>query len=234
MSDDILQQQIEYYRARASEYDEWFYRLGRYDHGEALNQKWFDEVKKVSNALRSLGKFDRVLELAAGTGNWTGQLAEMANHVTAIDASEEMLEINYSKSKTAHVHYQQADLFEWEPTEQYDLVFFGFWLSHVPPNEVADFFSKVYRATKPGGHVFLVDSLPDQTSTAADQSVSTNEKAHQKRKLNDGREFQIIKVYYQPETLLPLLTNAGFQAEAYTSGQYFVYAHGRSSLYAIS
>jgi demethylmenaquinone methyltransferase/2-methoxy-6-polyprenyl-1,4-benzoquinol methylase len=226
MSDDILQQQIEYYRARASEYDEWFYRQGRYYHGEELTQQWFDEVKIAAHALRGLGKFDRVLELAAGTGNWTGHLAEMATHVTAIDASEEMLEINYSKSKSAHVHYQEHNLFEWEPTEQYDLVFFGFWLSHVPPDGVADFLRKVYRATKPSGHIFLVDSLPHQTSTAADQSVSTNAAAHQKRQLNDGREFHIIKVYYEPETLFPLLTNAGFQAEVHTTGQYFVYAHG--------
>lgn len=29
--DPTLQQQIDYYRARAGEYDQWFYREGRYD-----------------------------------------------------------------------------------------------------------------------------------------------------------------------------------------------------------
>ncbi len=29
----ILEEQKAYYRARAAEYDEWFYREGRYDHG---------------------------------------------------------------------------------------------------------------------------------------------------------------------------------------------------------
>ena len=34
MSEDgILQDQIEYYRARAGEYDEWWFRTGRYDRG---------------------------------------------------------------------------------------------------------------------------------------------------------------------------------------------------------
>ena len=32
--DSLIKQQIEYYRARASEYDEWFLRQGRYDRGE--------------------------------------------------------------------------------------------------------------------------------------------------------------------------------------------------------
>src|SRR5690606_32352900 len=105
MSDDILRQQIDYYRARAGEYDEWFYRLGRYDHGETLNRLWFDEVEEVMQALRALGTVERALELAAGTGIWTAQLAQMANHVTAIDASEEVLEINAHKLCAAHVHY---------------------------------------------------------------------------------------------------------------------------------
>lgn len=33
MPNNIIQQQIESYRARAAEYDEWFYRVGRYDQG---------------------------------------------------------------------------------------------------------------------------------------------------------------------------------------------------------
>ncbi len=32
-----------------------------------------------------------------------------------------------------HVTYVVADLFEWQPEEQYELVFFAFWLTHVPP-----------------------------------------------------------------------------------------------------
>lgn len=226
MTDDILRQQIDYYRARASEYDEWFYRLKRYDRGEALNQQWFDEVETVVQALRGLGSFDHALELAAGTGIWTAHLAQMAEHVTAVDASEEMLTINVQKMHPAHVHYVQGDLFEWQPSEQYDLVFFSFWLSHVPPELTAEFLDKVFNAVRPGGHVFLVDSLPDESSTAADQSVTTSAQARQMRRLNDGREFQIVKIYYRPETLTPLLRAAGFEADVQTTRRYFIYAHG--------
>lgn len=65
---NIIQQQIEYYRARASEYDEWFYRQGRYDRGEELNARWKSEVDVLKNALFQLGKFNEILELASGTG----------------------------------------------------------------------------------------------------------------------------------------------------------------------
>ena len=51
MTDDIIQQQITYYSARAEEYDEWFYRTGRYDRGEEINQRWFNEAIVVRTAL---------------------------------------------------------------------------------------------------------------------------------------------------------------------------------------
>jgi hypothetical protein len=33
MKNNILQEQIQYYRDRAAEYDEWFFRQDRYDRG---------------------------------------------------------------------------------------------------------------------------------------------------------------------------------------------------------
>ena len=51
MSINILQEQINYYRDRAAEYDEWFFRQGRYDRGEAHRQQWFAEIAEVESAL---------------------------------------------------------------------------------------------------------------------------------------------------------------------------------------
>ena len=33
----LLREQLDYYRARAAEYDQWWLRQGRYDRGAALN-----------------------------------------------------------------------------------------------------------------------------------------------------------------------------------------------------
>lgn len=225
MHDDILQQQIAYYRARAAEYDEWFYRLGRFDHGEALNRQWFGEVETVMRALHALGPVERVLELAPGTGNWTQELLKLGQHITAVDASPEMIDINRRKLKAPNVEYHLADLFTWEPEAQYDLVFFGFWLSHVPPEKLRPFLNKVQRATRPGGRIFMVDSRADPTSTAKDHVLQT-ESTLMPRTLNDGRQFTVVKVFYEPESLRQELQAAGFEAQVAVTERYFIYAQG--------
>jgi len=46
----------------------------------------------------------------------------------------------------------------------------------------------------------------------------------QNRKLNDGREFQVYKVYYQPDSLLENLAKIGFKSEVKVTENYFIYA----------
>lgn len=226
MSADVLQDQIAYYRARAGEYDEWFYRKGRYDRGAENNQRWFDEAAVVMRALENLGHVDSALELATGTGIWTVELAKIAAHVTAVDASVEVIAINRDKTASlpAKVDYVQADLFAWEPTAQYDLAFFSFWLSHVPPDKLDNFLDKMRRAVKPGGHLFAVDSLPDNTSSAVNHEDYQPDDIYHTRKLNDGREYKIVKIFYEPDTLARKLSEHGFDAQVKSSGGYFWYA----------
>jgi 2-polyprenyl-3-methyl-5-hydroxy-6-metoxy-1,4-benzoquinol methylase len=226
MSDEVLQQQIAYYRARAGEYDEWFYRLKRYDRGAEANQQWFDEAGIVRDALHSLGHVSEALELACGTGIWTQELAKLADHVTAIDAAEEVLAINRAKLNAPNVTYKQADLFVWQPTQQYDLVFFSFWLSHVPPERLAPFLAMVNHALKPGGRLFLIDSTPDLGSSAKNSPQRENEGIYQKRNLNDGNLYTIVKIYYEPADLEIKFAAAGFHASVQTTDHYFIYASG--------
>ncbi len=225
VNDDILQEQIAYYRARAGEYDDWFYRRNRYDRGAAINQQWFDEAAQVRRALEVLGHVTNALELACGTGIWTQELAKLADHVTALDAAEEVIAINRAKLNAANVTYQQADLFNWQPDQQYDLVFFSFWLSHVPPDRLASFLATVNRAVKPGGRLFIIDSTPDVDSSAKD-SPERHDNVYQRRNLKDGSQFTIVKIYYEPDSLRDSLSAAGFRADVRTTDHYFIYASG--------
>ncbi len=227
MTQETIQTQIAYYNARAKEYDEWFYRIGRYNRGLEINQRWFDEVAALKNVVNKVGTVESVLELACGTGIWTQELLKIGKQITALDASQEMIEINRQKLNNAsNVEYRQLDLFPWQPDKQYDLVFFSFWLSHVPPAEVDEFLSKVYNSVLPDGKVTIIDSYFEITSSAKDHPLQDKNEIYQQRKLNNGREFQIFKIYYQPDVLLNKLTQAGFQAEVGLTDTYFIYVQG--------
>jgi SAM-dependent methyltransferase len=224
--EQLLEEQIAYYRARAAEYDEWVYRNGRYDHGPAANQQWRDELAEVSQALADFAPKGPVLELAAGTGHWTGQLLQQAETVTVVDAAPEMIAINRARHGGDRIRYQQGDIFAFGPTSQFDVVFFGFWLSHVPPERFAGFWNLVGRCLKPGGRVFFVDSLYNPVSTARDQRLEGPEKPTTLRRLNDGREFRIVKVFYPLPELAARLAELGWDVDVRATASHFVYGFG--------
>jgi demethylmenaquinone methyltransferase/2-methoxy-6-polyprenyl-1,4-benzoquinol methylase len=66
----------------------------------------------------------------------------------------------------------------------------------------------------------------ESTSTARDHSLGERQQNWQPRKLDDGREFKVVKVFYEPEQLVQKLAEFGFEATAGKSGRYFIYATG--------
>jgi SAM-dependent methyltransferase len=89
---------------------------------------------EVVAALDAFGPAGDVLELACGPGTWTALLLRHADTVTAVDGSPEMLAIASSRVHDERVRFVRADLFAWRPDRRFDVVFFGFWISHVPPS----------------------------------------------------------------------------------------------------
>jgi SAM-dependent methyltransferase len=228
-SDDVLQQQIAYYRARAGEYDEWFLRHGRYDRGPALNQRWFDEIAVAVRTLDAFHPTGDVLELGAGTGLWTQHLVRTAARVTCVDSSAEVLALSRRRLSGANTRYIQADLFAWLPDRGYDVVFFSFWLSHVPPERFAAFWERVRGALKPDGRVCFIDALYEPTSTAGDHQLEGAEATTLTRRLNDGREYRIVKVFYDPDALRRQLTALDWDVTITTTGSYFYVGVGQRS-----
>ena len=96
--DKFLTEQIEYYRARSNEYDEWFFRQGRYDRGAELNQLWFNDIETLRRAVDKFKPSGDILELACGTGIWTQFLVQYASRVTAVDASPEVMAVNKERT----------------------------------------------------------------------------------------------------------------------------------------
>jgi demethylmenaquinone methyltransferase/2-methoxy-6-polyprenyl-1,4-benzoquinol methylase len=223
MKSNILQEQVQYYRERASEYDEWFFRQGRYDRGENHRQQWFSEISQVETALRASTPSGDILELACGTGLWTQHLAPLATHLTAVDASPEAIALNQQRVASASVEYIVANLFSWTPKQKFDFVFFGFWLSHVPREKFTLFWQMVKRTLKPNGRVFFVDSLFTQESTAQNH-VALNRRGYSERKLNNGRTYRVVKVFYEPTQLQELLQNSGWSGQVHCTENYFLHS----------
>lgn len=213
----MLREQITYYRERAREYDASLNEPDRLGVAAARTTPWDQEFGASMDALGRLGPFDAALELACGTGVWTAVALPRVAHLTALDAAPEMLDLNRRKLADPRVRYQQADLFAWEPDQEYDLVFFAFWLSHVPRDRLDGFLDKLRRAVRPGGQVFCVDE-PAGTRAAFPTAGDGDRQA---RRLADGREFTIVKVYYDPRELETRLAQRGFTAIQVTRGDYF-------------
>jgi demethylmenaquinone methyltransferase/2-methoxy-6-polyprenyl-1,4-benzoquinol methylase len=223
----LINQQVAYYRARAPEYDEWFLRQGRYDRGPEHRSQWAAELLRVERALRSAEPCGDVLELACGTGLWTQHLAALHRRVVAIDASPETIALNRARCGADNVEYVVADVFSWvPPASAFDAVFFGFWLSHVPPGRFEAFWATVRSALKPEGRVFFVDSLLDQSSTARDHD-RLDGTGIVRRRLNDGRVYDIVKVFYEPERLERRLLESGWDGWVRSSGQFFLFGSVR-------
>jgi demethylmenaquinone methyltransferase/2-methoxy-6-polyprenyl-1,4-benzoquinol methylase len=219
----LMAEQVRYYRARAAEYEDWWFRRGRYDRGDEANARWFADAAVVEEALARFSPRGNVLELACGTGLWTERLlAQGAASVTALDAAPEVVELARERVADARVEYVVADAFAWEPERTYDLCFFAFWLSHVPAERFAGFWEKVARALAPGGRVFFVDSAPSERASAADHKPTPGEQT-MLRRLADGSEYRIVKHWFEPDALQPRIAALGWDARLARTSEFFVY-----------
>ncbi len=191
----------DYYAARAPEYDEFYTTTER----QPLEQATFQADLDVATLwLDDLPIHGEIVELAAGTGWWSPLLAQKGE-LSLYDISDEVLtrarDRLLAHGLRAHIHIRDA----WaEPDRQVDAVFCGAWLSHVRRKRLPDFLAIVHRWLKPGGLFAFIDEAgqPDYAQT---------DDEHQARKLNDGRQFQIIKVFYEPAELEDALNEAGFR-----------------------
>ena len=221
----LLSEQRRYYGARAPEYDDWWFRRARYTLDAEAARRWSADVAELEEELERFAPRGDVLELAAGTGNWTRHLVRYADRVTAVDAVPEVLERNRAKLGAA-ADCVLADVFTWEPPRAFDVCFFGFWLSHVPSGRFGGFWQLVERALKPSGRVFLIDNSHTDVGDPRHTICSSGEVV--RRNLSDGREFEIVKRFWTPSDLERDLTTLGWQLKAgITANGHFIFASGQ-------
>jgi SAM-dependent methyltransferase len=219
---------VDYYEARAPEYDDWYLRRGRYARGAIHDAAWDAELDAAGRWLDGQPWTGEIVELAAGTGWWSpllatrGELSLYDASPAALDRARERL---VAHGLRAHLHVRDA----WdEPDRQVDGLFMGFWLSHVPRDRLAAFLALGRRWLKPGGRIAFIDSLADPASGAADHPVPDDDQAV--RRLADGREFTIVKVFYTPDELAMALRAAGFtEVDITATGRFFLLGTARAA-----
>jgi demethylmenaquinone methyltransferase/2-methoxy-6-polyprenyl-1,4-benzoquinol methylase len=226
-AEDMDRVMVEYYEARAPEYDDWYLRRGRYARGAIHDAAWHAELDAAGRWLDALPFSGEIVELAAGTGWWSPLLAskgELSMYDGAAAPLERARDRLVAHRLRAHLHVRDA----WAPPDRaVDGLFAGFWLSHVPRERLASFLDVVRAWLKPGGTFAFIDSLPDPASGAVDRPPPADDRSL--RRLDDGREFNIVKVYYAPDEFRAALGAAGFDpVEVTTTGRFFVLGRGRA------
>jgi len=206
--DRLLGEQLAYYRALAADYLD-----------QGLDLPGGDELTEALEAFQPQGS---VLELACGPGVWTGKLLRYAADVTAVDGSLEMLAIAAAHVCSERVRFIQADLFTWRPDRRYDVVFIGFWLSHVPNERFASFWSLVADCLKPGGRVFFADDA----YRTQDELVEGPSSSTIRRQIPDGTTYRLVKVPHQPHNLETRLRELGWDIQVTATAGPFYWGTG--------
>lgn len=212
MTDEVLAEQVGYYRRRAGEYDESAY-------GDLASAR--HRIQRLVAEMRPTGN---VLEIACGTGLWTQALAGPAASVTAIDTAPEAVQIARSRVRSPKVSFVVADAFSWTTDETYDVIFFAAWLSHVPASRFADFWQSLRGLLAEDGRVLFLDEHVDER--AKETYVEGREEIVERR-LKDGRTFRIVKNFLDPAALEVELGRLGWDCTVRRDGRDWVWGEAR-------
>jgi SAM-dependent methyltransferase len=135
-------------------YNSW---AAQYDTNE---NKTRDLEAKALREVLSTVSFNTCLEIGCGTGKNTEWLLQKAEHVTAVDLSEEMLFKAKEKIKSTCVDFQQADInSEWKfTTRTFDLIGFSLVLEHI--ENLDHIFKEAYKKLNDDGYVYIGELHP--------------------------------------------------------------------------
>jgi len=88
--------------------------------------------------------------------------------------------------------FMEADALEVSLEDRsFDSVLVGFFLSHITDSQMDLFFQKLRNLLKPGGRMLILDSNWTRYRGSRPKEGTTI------RKLNDGRQFEIYKRYFE-------------------------------------
>lgn len=183
---------VEYYARRAAEYERIYAKPERQNDLMLLRTLVAGELA---------GR--RVVEIACGTGYWTAAFAPTARSVTATDLAPEPLAIARAKSYPGgRVRFARSDA--WRPQDiegTFDAMFAGFWWSHVPRAAVPGFLAAWHARLGAGSRMVFVDNRYVAGSSTPVARVDSAGDTWQRRRLDDGSEYEVVKNFPTAEEL---------------------------------
>ena len=164
-----------------------------------------------------------MLEIACGTGWWTGPIAEQARSVFAIDAAEQTLAIARAKPLRAdRVRFALGDAYALQPDGgPFDAAFAGFWISHVPCSRLAAFFAQLARVLLPDARVVLLDNRYVAGSSTPVSAPDAAGDTWQIRRLDDGSSHRVLKNFPTRPALEAALGEHGHSLAWHTLDHYW-------------
>jgi SAM-dependent methyltransferase len=169
--DDLLAEQVDFYRVDAESFDAWVSSLLDEANDDPAAREYRAGRERLAAHLAAWAPLGRVLEIGAGGGHLAPLYLPHASSAVLLDSSTESLRLARRRLGAA-VEAVAADVFDWSarPGTTFDTVVFVAWLHHVPQARFGGFWAAVDRLLAPGGRV-LFDFPDDQGPSPARTEV---------------------------------------------------------------
>ena len=208
---------------------------------EIYNKEWVTFSQNLAdNVLKITPCFDSVLDLGCGTGNFLNKLEKYFRRTVGIDLSKDMIEV--AKLNCKNTEFYVKSVTDFDLKEKFDLITCNFdMINHL--DSISDWekmFRLVYNHLEDGG-VFLfdintvfkygkLDSVESSYETDVYNICTKEERVdanHVKlnidifdKKGNKVASSEMVESFYDEQTILKSLKNAGFNNVTFTDMEF--------------
>lgn len=153
-----------------------------------------EEFALLRERAAALVQGHNVLELACGSGYWTGALAETASFVLATDNNPLMLQAAQARGLPQQkVQLAQIDAFELDLANDYSACFAGFFWAHVKREQQTDLLARIRQIVGKDGLLVLIDDNYLEEDTAPVARTDAEGNTYQIETLADGERYEYVK-----------------------------------------
>ena len=206
---------VEYYQARAPEYDAIYAKPERQS-----------DLRRLEHDLPRAFEDRQCLEIACGTGYWTQFLARSARSLTGVDVTPATLAIAQRRCEHMNVAFVRGNAFALPfRADAFDGAFAGFWISHVARSALPGFLEHLSGCLRTGARVVLLDNLyvPGNSTPVAHRDSDGN--TFQDRTLADGSRTRVLKNFPTEAELCALVQGSACALEYRALEFYWVFRY---------